>query len=364
MLFEMKVNMQNYEEYFVRFVDNDLSAEEADEVQLFLQQHPGLKAELDSFRSAVLIPDASIQFSGKELLKKGVTMANCGDYFAREVENDLLPYEKELLIEFLAKHPEMQRERNAWQSTVLVADESIVYPDKKSLKKRTTRVIPIGVRYMMTAAVAAGLLLIFFVKGIEWNRNINGPQVAQEESSTTKEEGSGDVDNETSKNAQPSSQEIAAAPASTGKPATEKESTAASGKVTKKHSQMQETVNESPVMVAENITALPVSPAKGIAYHHRLSKAPYLVPVREGSEENVATRNSTPASGWLSVASVLGSEMLRLSGRGDLVKNGNSGQEHTVEKEKEALALAIQSKKFSLYHKFFNKKKSSENLNQ
>jgi len=65
----MKVNMQNYEEYFVRFVDNDLSAEEAGEVQLFLQQHPGLKAELDAFRSAVLIPDASIQFSGKDKRK-------------------------------------------------------------------------------------------------------------------------------------------------------------------------------------------------------------------------------------------------------------------------------------------------------
>ncbi len=53
---EMKITLQNYEEYFVRLIDDDLSVLEASEVQLFLQQHPELQTDLDAFRMAILQP--------------------------------------------------------------------------------------------------------------------------------------------------------------------------------------------------------------------------------------------------------------------------------------------------------------------
>jgi hypothetical protein len=66
----MKINLQNYEEYFVRFLDGDLPSEEVAEVKLFLQRHPGLNAELNAFKATMLPADENIFFPGKELLKK------------------------------------------------------------------------------------------------------------------------------------------------------------------------------------------------------------------------------------------------------------------------------------------------------
>src|SRR5580765_3958686 len=106
----MKINVQNYEEYFVRFIDHDLSKEEAGEVQLFLQQHPELKSELDAFQSTVLKPDSAVIFADKEVLKRGITVANHEEYFVRMVENDLSSEEKTEVNHFLAQYPQLQHE--------------------------------------------------------------------------------------------------------------------------------------------------------------------------------------------------------------------------------------------------------------
>lgn len=61
----MKITLQNYEEYFVRLIDDELSVVEASEVQLFLQQHPELQTDLDAFRMAILQPDVDFTFPEK-----------------------------------------------------------------------------------------------------------------------------------------------------------------------------------------------------------------------------------------------------------------------------------------------------------
>ena len=39
---EMKINLKNYEEYFVRYIDDELSRDEVSELNLFLSEHPEL----------------------------------------------------------------------------------------------------------------------------------------------------------------------------------------------------------------------------------------------------------------------------------------------------------------------------------
>ena len=67
----MKITLQNYEEYFVRFIDNELSGDERAEVSLFLKQNPGLEAELDAFSKD------RTKFSDEEIARR---LADGNDY--------------------------------------------------------------------------------------------------------------------------------------------------------------------------------------------------------------------------------------------------------------------------------------------
>jgi hypothetical protein len=63
----MKINHQNYESYFLSYVDNELSASEKKEVTLFIANHPEYAERLSLLQQAVLIPE-EIEFEDKMLL--------------------------------------------------------------------------------------------------------------------------------------------------------------------------------------------------------------------------------------------------------------------------------------------------------
>ena len=64
----MNINHHNYEEYFILYMDNELSSDERRQVETFVQQHPDLKEELDLLLQYKLIPDTDIVFKGKKEL--------------------------------------------------------------------------------------------------------------------------------------------------------------------------------------------------------------------------------------------------------------------------------------------------------
>jgi hypothetical protein len=63
----MKINIQNYETYFLFYIDNELSAEEIMEVEKFVKDHPALANELTALKQTVLAADP-ILFEDKALL--------------------------------------------------------------------------------------------------------------------------------------------------------------------------------------------------------------------------------------------------------------------------------------------------------
>lgn len=64
------VNLENYEEYMLLYVDRELSLEQEQALLDFVQQHPGLKAELDAYVATRLQPNEAVVFAGKEALMK------------------------------------------------------------------------------------------------------------------------------------------------------------------------------------------------------------------------------------------------------------------------------------------------------
>lgn len=64
------VNLENYEEYMLLYADKELTPEQEQALLYFVQQHPGLKAELDAYVATRLQPDEAVVFAGKDSLMK------------------------------------------------------------------------------------------------------------------------------------------------------------------------------------------------------------------------------------------------------------------------------------------------------
>jgi hypothetical protein len=60
--------------------------------------------------------------------------------------------------QFVADHPDLQKELQAWKQTVLQPDLTLGYPDKEQLKRRN-RILPLGWMQGLGAVAAVGLLL-------------------------------------------------------------------------------------------------------------------------------------------------------------------------------------------------------------
>ncbi|MGN6569468.1 MAG: anti-sigma factor family protein [Flavipsychrobacter sp.] len=65
------VTLENYEEYVIRHVDNELNAAELQELEAFMTLHPELRSEMTLYENTRLAPDTTVIFEHKEqLLKK------------------------------------------------------------------------------------------------------------------------------------------------------------------------------------------------------------------------------------------------------------------------------------------------------
>ena len=61
----MNIDRHNYEEYFLLYIDNELSVDQKKQVELFVQENPDLEEELVMLKQSRLIPDDSIVFDRK-----------------------------------------------------------------------------------------------------------------------------------------------------------------------------------------------------------------------------------------------------------------------------------------------------------
>ena len=62
------INRDNYEEFFLMYVDGELSATDKEMVDGFVQQNLDLKDELTMLQQAVLLPEPEIIFADKNTL--------------------------------------------------------------------------------------------------------------------------------------------------------------------------------------------------------------------------------------------------------------------------------------------------------
>ncbi|MFN8289057.1 MAG: hypothetical protein U0U70_02250 [Chitinophagaceae bacterium] len=166
----MNINRHNYEEYFILYMDNELTGDERRMVEAFVQQHPDLKEELDNLLQYKLVPDTSIVFEGKEdLLKENghslITANNYEEWLTLYIDNELDEEQRQQVEHFLAMTPAALNELTLLQQTKLPPEE-IVFTGKDSLYRYEEKVrrIPVWGR----RAAAAILILAIGIPAALW----------------------------------------------------------------------------------------------------------------------------------------------------------------------------------------------------
>ena len=161
----MNITRQNYEEWLLLYVDNELSLAERIIVDDFLAANPDLQQELEMLQQSTFRPEEDILFPGKELLLKNnnefvITPANCEQYFVLYADDELSNQQKASVEEFVYHHPQFQVAFELIQQAKLTPDQSIVFPDKKLLYRSEKSRRVVMMRWYKMAAAAVLVLLI------------------------------------------------------------------------------------------------------------------------------------------------------------------------------------------------------------
>ena len=175
----MNITRRNYEEYFILYMDNELGSEDRRRVELFVQENPDLKGELDWLLQNRLIPDPSLVFDGKEQLMKtsGAESINTTDYaewLLLYTDNELTPDQKITVEKFAAGHPDIQEELELFQKTKVLPEQEIVFPNKELLYRKEEKVRVIAINWRKIAVAAALMLAISTTAFIIFNKKAGG----------------------------------------------------------------------------------------------------------------------------------------------------------------------------------------------
>lgn len=152
----MNINRHTYEEYFLLYIDNELTVQERNAVEVFIQQNPDLKQELILLQESMLTADTII-FTDKEgLLKNNAVNADLQEKLLLLIDGELDTNESSFIAKQIENDAAVKNEFDLLQQTKLNAEDRIVFENKALLyKKEDSKVV---VMRWWKIAVAAMLI--------------------------------------------------------------------------------------------------------------------------------------------------------------------------------------------------------------
>ncbi len=159
------INLSNYEEFFLLYIDGELNKAQQEAVEAFALQHPHLRAELYKLQQAKLMPADIVSFGDKISLLKpansSINIENYEEYFLLYTDNELTKAAKEETERFVLQHPQLQETFMLLQQAKLLP-EAAECPNKQALYKKGKRTVPLFARLAAAAAFAGIALLVWW----------------------------------------------------------------------------------------------------------------------------------------------------------------------------------------------------------
>lgn len=155
----MQINRHNYEEFFLLYVDKELSAADKRAVDVFVEENPDLQMELWALQQTV-VKAGDIVLDKKEWLYMQEEISALQEDLLLYTDDELTATAKKSVETLVATHKTAQAELNILKKTKLQPDMRVVFADKQSLyRKESNRVVAITWWRAAAAAVILGFVL-------------------------------------------------------------------------------------------------------------------------------------------------------------------------------------------------------------
>src|ERR1700681_984554 len=138
----MHLDRNNYEEFFLLYVDNELTDRERVEVEAFILENTDLREELNLLQASKIQPETSLFFEDKNGLLKRATenlvspAGNPEELFLLYVDLELDEAGRKSVEKMTAMDPSMKKDLLILQQTRLDPDLSVVFKGKEILFKK------------------------------------------------------------------------------------------------------------------------------------------------------------------------------------------------------------------------------------
>jgi hypothetical protein len=159
------INLGNYEEFFILYMDNELTNDQRKMVDVFLLANPDLQAELEILLSTKL-PAEEFSFDKETLLAENMELNAVDEDLLLYIDDELATEKKKVVELELASNKSYQQQHQYLLQTKLDASEVVAYPNKKELYRRTERVVAFKPWMRIAAAVMViAAMSIFYFTG-------------------------------------------------------------------------------------------------------------------------------------------------------------------------------------------------------
>ena len=163
----MTIHKGNIEAYLLDYLEGNLDALLTAELMAFLSENPEYEKWIPEYDGHICL-EAGPVFEDKPILRKDykdvplITERNFDEFCIASAEGLLEEKERIRLGEYIDLYPEKQPDFDLYGKLILQPDKLLVYPDKKSLKKREPVVIPFRNIYY-AIGIAASIALLFML---------------------------------------------------------------------------------------------------------------------------------------------------------------------------------------------------------
>lgn len=153
------ININNYEAYWVDYLDGNLSAASEAELFGFLENHTDIAASLIDADDYIL-PNLEFTYPDKISLKAENQIENL---IIAKIENQISDEDNSFIIQKINSDKGIAATFNLYKKTIIIADKTVVYKGKKHFKKAL--VIPwYGYAYAIAAVFAIFFVTTWFIR--------------------------------------------------------------------------------------------------------------------------------------------------------------------------------------------------------
>ena len=167
----MIINRHNYEECFILYWDNELSASQKQVVENFVKENQDLEEEFTILGQTRFVPDNNIQLEKKEFLLNNsfINITNYEEQLLNYIDDEVTADQRKEIEIFTGQYSAVKQELALLQKTKLQPEAEVVFPDKSILYRREEKVRVINMTWFRIAVAAA----IILIAGLATFRLIN-----------------------------------------------------------------------------------------------------------------------------------------------------------------------------------------------